>query len=64
MWKTVASIVQSQYGDVNFEEGYFICPECDEPIFNQDWEDSDMLEAGAYVCPVCGAILGLSYDYE
>ena len=47
-WKKVAKLVEDVYGVyVDYKEGFFICPECDEPIYSEDWEDID------FVCPVC-----------
>ena len=47
-WKKVAKLVEDVYGVyVDYEEGFFICPECDEPIYSEDWEDID------FICPVC-----------
>ena len=34
------------------DELWFQCPECDEPIYFEDFADSDDLRNG--YCPVCG----------
>ena len=34
---------------VNLEEEWFICCECDEPIYADDWGDIDYS-----ICPICG----------
>lgn len=48
-WTKTAKYCEKTYGTyVDFDEGYFICPECDEPIYKCDWEDSDY-----HICPVC-----------
>lgn len=48
-WMKAARYCEKTYGTyVNFEEEYFICPECDEPVYKCDWEDSDF-----HICPVC-----------
>ena len=33
---------------VDYEEGFFICPECGEPIYACDWQGHDFS-----TCPVC-----------
>lgn len=50
-WHTAAVMCEELYGvHVNMKEGFFICPECGEPIYESDWED--YLEWDE--CPVCG----------
>ena len=48
-WKEIALYCLDIYGvQVDWEEEFFICPECGEPIYKTDWID-DNLE----VCPIC-----------
>ena len=48
-WNEFAEAVQSVYGgEVDFEEGYARCPECDEPILKCDWPKHNFA-----TCPVC-----------
>ena len=48
-WKEAACLCETVYGTyVDWEERFFICPECDEPIYEDDWEDMDLS-----FCPVC-----------
>lgn len=35
------------------EERFFICPECNEPIYEEDWSTDELMELGG-CCPVCG----------
>lgn len=49
-WEKVANYVAQVYGVfVDWDERFFECPECGEPIYEEDWQD-DELE----ICPVCG----------
>lgn len=49
MWKEIATAVEEIYGSfVNYEERFFICPECGEPIYEADWQDEDFER-----CPIC-----------
>lgn len=48
-WEKVAWHCHDTYGVyVNAKEGFFICPECGEPIYECDWEDEELR-----ACPVC-----------
>ena len=48
MWNECAELIESVYGGfVNWEEEFFECPECGEPIYKNDWILED------YLCPVC-----------
>lgn len=46
-WEKVAKMCEEIFGAyVDWEERFFICPECDEPIYECDWEDF-------IICPIC-----------
>ena len=48
-WERVARHCEEEYGThIDWDEEFFICPECGEPIYKDDW-DADELR----VCPVC-----------
>ena len=48
-WKQAANAAAEVYGCfVDYEEGFFICPKCGEPIYACDWYYHDFS-----VCPVC-----------
>lgn len=48
-WIEAACLCETVYGTyVDWEGRFFICPECDEPIYEEDWEDTDLS-----FCPVC-----------
>lgn len=50
-WLEAAVMCEELYGvETNMKEGYFACPECGEPILEEDWRNHD--DWG--VCPVCG----------
>jgi hypothetical protein len=49
-WEDCAKYCEENYGVyVDWEEEYFICPECDEPIYADDWDDHDLWN----LCPIC-----------
>lgn len=51
-WEIVATYCWEQFGThVDWQERFFICPDCGEPIYECDWEDpSDYLSD---MCPIC-----------
>lgn len=63
-WERLANEVELVYGGfVDRDEGFFECPECGEPIYSCDWNDSDFALGRRYIgrlrlyCPVCEAKL-------
>lgn len=49
MWEKMAKYCEEEYGVfVDWEERFFICPECGEPIYECDWEEDELR-----ACPVC-----------
>lgn len=48
-WERIARYCQDEYGIfVDWEERFFICPECGEPIYECDWDAEEL-----HACPVC-----------
>ena len=48
-WQDVAEMCEVVFGVyVDWDERFFICPECDEPIYECDWENHDW-----NMCPIC-----------
>ena len=61
-WNNVARKVQeATHTVVDWEEEYFTCPECGEPVYKLDWQEEDYFMGHYYVntiwCPDCGAEL-------
>lgn len=57
MWENNAEIVS----DVDWGEGFYVCPECDEPIYNCDWSEAELKEC---ICPICGFVDGEDEEDE
>ena len=56
-WLDLAHYCYNVYGTyVNWSDRFFICPECGEPIYAEDWEDEPMAIENGY-CPVCENLL-------
>ena len=58
-WYDMARKCEEDYGSqVDYEEGFFVCSECGESIYECDWSESELRnEDGEYICPVCGEVL-------
>ena len=51
-WEDAARFCKKTFGVyVDWEERFFICPECDEPVYFIDWENHNWER-----CPVCECI--------
>ena len=49
-WQYVATFVEEDYsGYVDWDEEFFLCPECGEPIYKCDYSYISM----GMICPVC-----------
>lgn len=50
-WERRAFEVQTVFGvHVDWEERFYICPYCEEPIYEEDWQDGELDD---FICPVC-----------
>ena len=51
-WETNAHLVEDTYGGyVDWEEEFYICPECGEPVYSCDWSNHELFKE---LCPICG----------
>ena len=64
-WQEVAVAVEEVYGtwsqfSQDYDDSFFICPHCDEPICKRDYPDivsevdKTTMHASFPKCPVCG----------
>lgn len=54
MWEVNAKYVQETFGAyVDWEERFYVCPECGEVVYEYDWSAYDLL---SYICPICGFV--------
>ena len=52
-WKRTARKLEDLYGVlVDYDEEFFICPECGEPIYREDWCAEDF----KWECPICNFV--------
>lgn len=50
-WEINAKRVAEEFGgQVNWEDRFYICPFCGEPVYEEDW---DPAELEIWVCPIC-----------
>lgn len=52
-WWKIAVYAENAFGTTDWHERSFTCPECGEPIFEDDWENRDLKVNDAYICPIC-----------
>lgn len=51
IWEINAKWAEEFYGCfVDWEERFYNCPECGEPIYECDWEEEQLQ---ACMCPIC-----------
>ena len=51
MWEERAKEVEEVYGaHVDWDERFYECSECGEPIYECDWTDEELK---TWICPVC-----------
>ena len=52
IWEINAEYVEAIYGSsVDLDERFYICPECNEPVYECDWTEEDLKQN---LCPICG----------
>lgn len=50
-WERNAHTIETVYGGyVDWEERFYECIECGEPIYEDDWSPSELER---FLCPVC-----------
>ena len=50
-WEKNAKYAQETFGTfVDWEERFYNCPCCGEPIYESDWNEEELAE---FLCPVC-----------
>lgn len=55
-WTVNAYIADMFYGEsVNYEERFYVCPNCGEPIYECDWSEKDLED---FLCPICEFVEG------
>lgn len=53
MWEANAKYVERVFGAyVDWEERFYECPACGEPVYECDWTLNELLE----LCPICGFV--------
>lgn len=59
LWRKIAEYCEDTYGvHVDWDEKFFECPECGEPIYQADWVNGDFYgEDGEWICPICEYII-------
>lgn len=62
-WNEVAKVVENDFGmQVDWEERFFVCPECQDVVYECDFNKNSVLALG--YCPICGTALTEECEYE
>ncbi len=58
-WNEMAHLFEVNYGGlVDWNDRCFYCPECGEPIYEEDWNPCDFYDGdGNYICPICESVI-------
>ena len=57
-WEKVALMVDDTYDNiVDWNERFFECPICCEPIYEEDYPEIDKDEDFDVICPVCEEVI-------
>ena len=50
-WEKNALMAQKDYGIfVDWNERFYLCPDCGEPIYEADWSEEEL---DLFFCPIC-----------
>lgn len=50
-WLANAGCAEVAYGAyVDYDDGFYICPECGEPVHESDWTEAEL---EMFICPIC-----------
>lgn len=50
-WELNANTAKEVYDcHVDYEERFYICPYCGEPVYEADWSEESLEE---FMCPIC-----------
>ena len=51
LWARRARQAAADYSvRVDWDERFYICPECGEPVYEDDWQEEDLVD---FICPIC-----------
>jgi len=49
-WLANAGCVEACGAYVDYNDGFYICPECGEPVYESDWTEAEL---EMFICPIC-----------
>ena len=58
-WEKMAHLFEINYGSlIDWNDRFFYCPRCHEPVYEDEWDDSDFIDGNDnFICPICESIL-------
>ena len=58
-WNKIAHLIEVNYGSlIDWDDRFFYCPECHEPIYEDEWANLDLIDGNNnFICPICESVI-------
>lgn len=58
-WLQIAHLIEVNYDSlIDWNNRFFYCPKCHEPVYEDEWADLDFLDGNNnFICPICGSVI-------
>ena len=59
-WLQMAHLIEVNYDSlIDWNDRFFYCPKCHEPVYEDEWESEDDFLDGYnnFICPICGSVI-------
>ena len=59
-WLQIAHLIEVNYDSlIDWNDRFFYCPKCHEPVYEDEWESEDDFLDGSnnFICPICGSVI-------
>lgn len=59
-WLQIAHLIEVNYDSlIDWNDRFFYCPKCHEPVYEDKWESEDDFLDGYnnFACPICGSVI-------
>lgn len=59
-WLQIAHLIEVNYDSlIDWNDRFFYCPKCHEPVYEDEWESEDDFLDGHnnFICPICESVI-------